>query len=47
MVLLVALCIAHTFAAVLVSPRELWLMITEGPFKHPEASVLTLGASAV
>jgi cytochrome c oxidase accessory protein FixG len=45
-IFLVSLCIAHTFAAVLVSPRELWLMITEGPFKHPEASLLTLGASA-
>ena len=41
--LLVSMIIAHTFAAVVVSPKELWLMINEGPFLHSEAFFLTLG----
>lgn len=44
--LLVSTTIAHTFAAVFVSPKELWLMINEGPMKHMEAFSLTTAFAA-
>jgi cytochrome c oxidase accessory protein FixG len=45
--LLVSAAIAHTATALFVSPRELWLMIEEGPARHLEAFGLTLGFTAV
>lgn len=45
--LVVSAAIAHTATAVFVSPRELWLMINEGPALHLEAFFLTLGFTAV
>jgi cytochrome c oxidase accessory protein FixG len=45
--LLISMAIAHTATALFVSPRELWLMIHEGPGQHPEAFLLTTGFTAV
>ncbi len=45
--LLVSAAIAHTATALFVSPRELWLMIQEGPGLHLEAFLLTLGFTVV
>ncbi len=45
--LVVSAGIAHTATAIFVSPRELWLMIEEGPLKHLEAFSLTLGFTAI
>lgn len=45
--LLVSLAIAHTATAMFVSPRELWLMIAEGPRAHLEAFSLTIGFTAI
>jgi cytochrome c oxidase accessory protein FixG len=39
--------IAHTATALFVSPRELWLMIEEGPASHLEAFGLTIGFTAI
>lgn len=39
--------IAHTAAALFVAPRELLLMMTEGPVEHFEAFVLTVGFTAI
>ncbi|MBL9038676.1 MAG: cytochrome c oxidase accessory protein CcoG [Archangium sp.] len=44
---LLSIAIAHTATALFVSPRELWLMITEGPAAHLEAFALTTGFSLV
>jgi cytochrome c oxidase accessory protein FixG len=43
----VSVVIAHTATAIFVSPRELWLMIAEGPARHAEAFLLTAGFTAV
>jgi cytochrome c oxidase accessory protein FixG len=43
----VSVLIAHTATALFVSPRELWLMITEGPAAHMEAFLLTSGFTAI
>jgi cytochrome c oxidase accessory protein FixG len=45
--LIVSAAIAHTATAIFVSPRELWLMIVEGPTTHLEAFGLTLGFTAI
>ena len=45
--LVISAAIAHTATALFVSPRELWLMINEGPRLHTEAFGLTLGFTAV
>ena len=45
--LIVSAAIAHTATALFVSPRELWLMIEEGPAHHLEAFGLTLGFTAI
>jgi cytochrome c oxidase accessory protein FixG len=45
--LVVSMVIAHTATAMVVSPKELWLMILEGPFKHEEAFLITTGFTAV
>jgi cytochrome c oxidase accessory protein FixG len=45
--LIVSMVVAHTATAIFVSPRELWLMINEGPTKHLEAFVLTTGFTAI
>ncbi|MDP2271543.1 MAG: cytochrome c oxidase accessory protein CcoG [Archangium sp.] len=45
--LVLSAAIAHTATAIFVSPRELWLMIVEGPRLHLEAFGLTLGFTAV
>jgi cytochrome c oxidase accessory protein FixG len=45
--MLVSLAIAHTAAALFVSPKELWLMIVEGPATHLEAFGLTMGFTAI
>ena len=45
--LLVSMAIAHTASAIFVSPRELWLMIVEGPAQHLEAFLLTTGFTVV
>ena len=45
--LVVSAVIAHTATALFVSPRELWLMIEEGPATHLEAFGLTLGFTAI
>ncbi len=45
--LLVSMVIAHTATAIFVSPRELWLMIAEGPGTHLEAFSLTTGFTAI
>lgn len=44
---LVSVAIAHTATAIFVSPRELWLMIIEGPRAHLEAFALTTGFTAI
>ena len=44
---IVSAAIAHTATAIFVSPRELWLMIVEGPTTHLEAFGLTLGFTAI
>lgn len=41
--LVLSMGIAHTATAIFVSPRELWLMINEGPRAHLEAFLLTTG----
>ncbi|MEW6433845.1 MAG: cytochrome c oxidase accessory protein CcoG [Myxococcota bacterium] len=43
----VSLVIAHTATALFVSPRELWLMIEDGPSSHWEAFFLTAGFTAI
>lgn len=43
----VSVIIAHAAAAIFASPRELWLMITEGPRAHLEAFGLTAGFTAI
>ena len=45
--LVVSLLVAHTATALFVSPRELGLMIREGPALHWEAFFLTLGFTAI
>lgn len=45
--LVLSAAIAHTATAIFVSPRELWLMIEEGPARHLEAFGLTLGFTAI
>ena len=45
--LAISAAIAHTATAIFVSPRELWLMIEEGPMKHLEAFGLTIGFTAI
>jgi cytochrome c oxidase accessory protein FixG len=45
--LAVATLIAHTAAAIFVSPHELMLMLVEGPSNHMGAFGLTLGFTAV
>ncbi|PZR06303.1 MAG: cytochrome c oxidase accessory protein CcoG [Archangium gephyra] len=45
--LVVSAAIAHTATALFVSPRELWLMINEGPAEHLEAFLLTVGFTAL
>ncbi len=42
-----ATAIAHALAAILVSPREFWLMVTDGPWRHAEAFTLVTGFSAL
>ncbi|MEW5740329.1 MAG: cytochrome c oxidase accessory protein CcoG [Myxococcota bacterium] len=44
---LVSVLIAHTATALFVSPKELWLMIEEGPRAHLEAFLLTTGFTAI
>lgn len=43
----VSVLIAHTATALFVSPKELWLMIQEGPASHLEAFLLTAGFTAI
>jgi cytochrome c oxidase accessory protein FixG len=43
----VSVVIAHTATALFVSPKELWLMIQEGPARHWEAFLLTTGFTAI
>lgn len=45
--LVLSAAIAHTATAIFVSPRELWLMIVEGPGLHLEAFGLTLGFTTI
>jgi cytochrome c oxidase accessory protein FixG len=45
--LALSLGIAHTATALFVSPKELWLMIEEGPGAHLEAFGLTIGFTAI
>jgi cytochrome c oxidase accessory protein FixG len=45
--LALSVAIAHTATALFVSPRELWLMIEEGPAAHLEAFGLTTGFTAI
>ncbi len=45
--LVLSAVIAHTATALFVSPRELWLMIAEGPGRHREAFGLTLGFTTI
>ncbi len=45
--LVLSAAIAHTATAIFVSPRELVLMVEEGPGKHLEAFGLTLGFTAI
>jgi cytochrome c oxidase accessory protein FixG len=45
--LAVSAAVAHTASALFVSPRELWLMIQEGPSAHLEAFGLTTGFTAI
>ncbi|MGV3619614.1 MAG: cytochrome c oxidase accessory protein CcoG [Archangium sp.] len=45
--LIISAAIAHTATAIFVSPRELWLMINEGPAEHLEAFLLTVGFTAL
>ncbi len=45
--LVVSATIAHTATALFVSPKELWLMLQEGPAQHLEAFLLTLGFTTV
>ena len=45
--LAVSVLIAHTATALFVSPKELALMIREGPALHLEAFLLTLGFTAI
>lgn len=45
--LLISAAIAHTASAIFVGPRELWLMIDEGPAKHQLAFLLTVGFTAI
>ncbi|MFZ5446975.1 MAG: cytochrome c oxidase accessory protein CcoG [Myxococcota bacterium] len=45
--LLVSVAIAHTATALFVSPKELWLMIQEGPAAHLEAFTLTTGFTLI
>jgi cytochrome c oxidase accessory protein FixG len=42
-----SMVIANTATAIFVSPRELWLMMNEGPLSHLEAFTLTSGFTAV
>lgn len=44
---IVSVIIAHTATAIFVSPRELYLMILEGPSRHVEAFGLTAGFTAL
>lgn len=43
----VSVVIAHTATAMFVSPKELWLMIEEGPASHMEAFLITAGFTAI
>lgn len=45
--LLISAAIAHTATALFVSPKELWLMMAEGPAMHWEAFALTAGFTGV
>jgi cytochrome c oxidase accessory protein FixG len=45
--LVVSIVLGHSATAIIVSPRGLWLMITEGPRLHPEAFFLTTGITLV
>ncbi len=45
--LAVSVVVAHTATAIFVSPKELWLMIEEGPGAHPEAFALTTGFTVI
>lgn len=45
--LVVSAAIAHTATALFVSPKELWLMLRDGPAAHMEAFLLTLGFTVV
>ena len=45
--LLVSMVVAHTTGAIFVSPGEMWLMIQEGPARHPEAFLLVSMLTAV
>ena len=45
--LIVSIIMAHTFAAVFASPKELWLMINEGPIRHQEAFFLTTALTVI
>jgi cytochrome c oxidase accessory protein FixG len=45
--LVISAAIAHTATALFVSPKELWLMINEGPRLHLEAFTLTIGFTAI
>ena len=44
---IISVAIAHTAAAIFVSPAELWLMVREGPMGHLEAFGLTAGFTAI
>lgn len=44
---LASLNIAHAAAAIFVSPKELMLMILEGPAAHPEAFFLVVGFTVI
>ncbi len=44
--LLLSVLIAHTATAMVVSPKELWLMLKEGPRLHQEAFLITSAFTA-
>lgn len=45
--LVVSMVLAHSAAALFVSPKGLWLMLVEGPAKHMEAFLIVTGFTAV
>ena len=45
--LVVSVILAHSFTALFVSPKDLWLMITEGPARHPGDFLFTAGFTAI